>query len=183
MKLGDMVVVIGVGIIGVMIVLVVLVGGVVCVILVDVVVEKLIYFVNNFVVIMVDVIQQVLIDVVQQVIEGWGVDVVFEVLGYVGVYQMLLDLVCFGGCVVLVGMLLELVVLDVVIMQIKEVWLEFVFCYVNIFLCVLVLLSLGMIDVKFFILCSFFFFWGIEVFEEVVCGCLQDVKIQIEMEG
>lgn len=183
MKPGDTAVVIGAGTIGAMTALAALAGGAARVILADVVAEKLAHFANNPAVITVDVTQQALTDVVQQVTEGWGADVVFEASGHAGVYQTLLDLVCPGGCAVLVGMPPEPVALDVVTMQTKEVRLESVFRYANIFPRALALLSSGMIDVKPFISRSFPFSQGIEAFEEAARGRPQDVKIQIEMEG
>ncbi|WP_343724706.1 NAD(P)-dependent alcohol dehydrogenase [Herbaspirillum huttiense] len=183
MKPGDTAVVIGAGTIGAMTALAALAGGAARVILADVVAEKLAHFANNPAVITVDVTQQALTDVVQQVTEGWGADVVFEASGHAGVYQTLLDLVCPGGCSVLVGMPPEPVALDVVTMQTKEVRLESVFRYANIFPRALALLSSGMIDVKPFISRSFPFSQGIEAFEEAARGRPQDVKIQIEMEG
>lgn len=183
MKPGDTAVVIGAGTIGAMTALAALAGGAARVILADVVAEKLAHFASNPAVITVDVTQQHLSAVVQQVTEGWGADVVFEASGHAGVYQTLLDLVCPGGCAVLVGMPPEPVALDVVTMQTKEVRLESVFRYANIFPRALALLSSGMIDVKPFISRSFPFSQGIEAFEEAARGRPQDVKIQIEMEG
>lgn len=183
MKPGDTAVVIGAGTIGAMTALAALAGGAARVILADVVAEKLTHFASNPAVITVDVTQQHLSAVVQQVTEGWGADVVFEASGHAGVYQTLLDLVCPGGCAVLVGMPPEPVALDVVTMQTKEVRLESVFRYANIFPRALALLSSGMIDVKPFISRSFPFSQGIEAFEEAARGLPQDVKIQIEMEG
>lgn len=183
MKPGDTAVVIGAGTIGAMTALAALAGGAARVILADVVAEKLAHFASNPAVITVDVSQRSLTDVVQQVTEGWGADVVFEASGHAGVYQTLLDLVCPGGCAVLVGMPPEPVALDVVTMQTKELRLESVFRYANIFPRALALLSSGMIDVKPFISRSFPFSRGIEAFEEAARGRPQDVKIQIEMEG
>lgn len=183
MKPGDTAVVIGAGTIGAMTALAALAGGAARVILADVVAEKLAHFASNPAVITVDVTQQHLSAVVQEVTEGWGADVVFEASGHAGVYQTLLDLVCPGGCAVLVGMPPEPVALDVVTMQTKEVRLESVFRYANIFPRALALLSSGMIDVKPFISRSFPFSQGIEAFEEAARGLPQDVKIQIEMEG
>ncbi|BEV16750.1 NAD(P)-dependent alcohol dehydrogenase [Herbaspirillum sp. DW155] len=183
MKPGDTAVVIGAGTIGAMTALAALAGGAARVILADVVAEKLAHFAGNPAVITVDVTQQALPEVVQQVTEGWGADVVFEASGHAGVYQTLLQMVCPGGCAVLVGMPPEPVALDVVTMQTKEVRLESVFRYANIFPRALALLGSGMIDVKPFISRSFPFSQGIEAFEEAARGRAQDVKIQIEMEG
>jgi D-xylulose reductase len=145
--------------------------------------EKLAHFAGNRAVTTVDVTQHSLVDVVRQLTGDWGADVVFEASGHGGVYQTLLDLVCPGGCAVLVGMPPERVALDVVAMQTKEVRLESVFRYANIFPRALALISSGMIDVKPFISRKFPFSQSIRAFEEAASGRPQDVKIQIEMEG
>ncbi|RKP53478.1 NAD(P)-dependent alcohol dehydrogenase [Pararobbsia silviterrae] len=182
MKPGDVAVVIGAGTIGAMTALAALAGGASRVILADVVKEKLALFANNPAVTTVAVREQSLVDVVKQVTDGWGADVVFEASGSAKAYENLLDLVCPGGCAVLVGMPPEPVALDVVSMQAKEVRFESVFRYANIFPRALALISSGMIDVKPFISRKFSFADGIKAFEEAAAARPQDVKIQIEME-
>ncbi|WP_288410302.1 NAD(P)-dependent alcohol dehydrogenase [uncultured Herbaspirillum sp.] len=183
MKPGDTAVVIGAGTIGAMTALAALAGGAARVILADVVAQKLAHFANNPAVTTVDVSQQSLVEVVHQRTEGWGADVVFEASGHAGVYHNLLEMICPGGCAVLVGMPAAPVALDVVAMQTREVRLESVFRYANIFPRALALISSGMIDVKPFISRSFPFSQSIRAFEEAASGQPQDVKIQIEMAG
>ncbi len=74
------------------------------------------------------------------------------------------------------------VALDVVAMQAREVRLESVFRYANIFPRALALISSGAIDVKPFISRKFAFSQGVKAFEEAAAGRPEDVKIQIEMD-
>jgi D-xylulose reductase len=108
--------------------------------------------------------------------------VVFEASGHAGVYQSLLDLVCPGGCAVLVGMPPEPVALDVVTMQTKEVRLESVFRYANIFPGTGAA-ELGNDRCEAFHFTQLPLLAGHPAFEEAARGRPQDVKIQIEMEG
>ncbi|TAL94713.1 MAG: NAD(P)-dependent alcohol dehydrogenase [Paraburkholderia sp.] len=182
MKPGDVAVVIGAGTIGAMTTLAALAGGASRVILADVVKEKLRHFAGNPAVVTVHAGEQSLVDVVRQVTQDWGADVVFEASGNANVFETLLDLVCPGGCAVLVGMPPGPVALDVVAMQAKEVRLESVFRYANIFPRALALISSGMIDVNPFISRKFAFSQGVKAFEEAAAGHPEDVKIQIEMD-
>jgi D-xylulose reductase len=182
MKPGDVAVVIGAGTIGAMTALAALAGGASRVILADVVGAKLEHFAGNPAVTTVNVSEQSLAEVVADVTQGWGADVVFEASGNAKVFDTLLDHVCPGGCVVLVGMPPERVALDVVAMQAKEVRFESVFRYANIFPRALALISSGMIDVKPFISRKFAFSEGVKAFEEAAAGHPEDVKIQIEMD-
>ncbi|MCP3720501.1 NAD(P)-dependent alcohol dehydrogenase [Paraburkholderia sp. CNPSo 3281] len=182
MKPGDVAVVIGAGTIGAMTALAALAGGASRVILADVVKEKLRHFAGNPAVTTVNAAEDSLEDVVRQVTEDWGADVVFEASGNAKVFDTLLDLVCPGGCAVLVGMPPGPVALDVVAMQAKEIRLESVFRYANIFPRALALISSGMIDVNPFITRKFAFSDGIKAFEEAAAGRPEDVKIQIEMD-
>ncbi|KAF1042225.1 MAG: D-xylulose reductase [Herbaspirillum frisingense] len=182
MKPGDTAVVIGAGTIGAMTALAALAGGAARVILADVVPAKLAHFAGNPAVTTVDVSRQPLADAVRAATQGWGADVVFEASGSTGAYDSLLDLVCPGGCAVLVGMPPGPVPLDVVAMQTREIRLESVFRYANIFPRALALISSGMIDVKPFISRKFAFSDGVKAFEEAAGGHPHDVKIQIEMD-
>jgi D-xylulose reductase len=182
MKPGDVAVVIGAGTIGAMTALAALAGGASRVILADVIKEKLALFAGNPAVTTVDAREQRLADVVREVTTNWGADVVFEASGNARVYDDLFDLLCPGGCAVLVGMPVDRVPLDVVAMQAKEARLESVFRYANVFARALALISSGMIDVKPFISRKFAFADGLKAFEEAAAARPHDVKIQIEMD-
>ncbi|MCA8258457.1 NAD(P)-dependent alcohol dehydrogenase [Burkholderia sp. AU31624] len=182
MKPGDLAVVIGAGTIGAMTALAALAGGAARVILADVVPDKLALFADNRAVTTVDVRTQSLADVVAQATDGWGADVVFEASGSANAYANLVDLMCPGGCAVLIGMPVAPVPLDVVALQAKEGRIESVFRYANIFPRALALIASGAIDVKPFISRTFPFSEGVRAFEEAASGHPRDVKIQIEMD-
>ncbi|VWD19526.1 sulfurtransferase [Burkholderia lata] len=182
MKPGDLAVVIGAGTIGAMTALAALAGGAARVILADVVPDKLALFADNPAVTTVDVRAHPLADVVAQVTDGWGADVVFEASGSANAYAGLVDLMCPGGCAVLIGMPVAPVPLDVVALQAKEGRIESVFRYANIFPRALALIASGAIDVKPFISRTFPFSEGVRAFEEAASGHPRDVKIQIEMD-
>ncbi|MBN3731331.1 NAD(P)-dependent alcohol dehydrogenase [Burkholderia sp. Tr-20390] len=182
MKPGDLAVVIGAGTIGAMTALAALAGGAARVILADVVPDKLALFAGNRAVTTVDVRTQSLADVVSEATDGWGADVVFEASGSANAYAGLVDLMCPGGCAVLIGMPVAPVPLDVVALQAKEGRIESVFRYANIFPRALALIASGAIDVKPFISRTFPFSEGVRAFEEAASGHPRDVKIQIEMD-
>ncbi|KAB0643267.1 NAD(P)-dependent alcohol dehydrogenase [Burkholderia latens] len=182
MKPGDIAVVIGAGTIGAMTALAALAGGAARVILADVVPEKLALFAGNPAVTAVDVRARPLADAVAEATGGWGADVVFEASGSANAYAGLADLMCPGGCAVLIGMPVAPVPLDVVALQAKEGRIESVFRYANIFPRALALIASGAIDVKPFISRTFPFSEGVRAFEEAASGQPRDVKIQIEMD-
>ena len=181
MKPGDVAVVIGAGTIGAMTALAALAGGASRVILADLVSEKLALFADNPAVTTVNVKEQKLADVVQTVTSGWGADVVFEASGGARAFDNIFDLICPGGCVVLVGIPVDKVPFDVVAIQAKEARIESVFRYANIFPRALALISSGKVDVKRFISRKFAFKDGITAFEEAAKARPSDVKIQIEV--
>ncbi|MDN7453511.1 NAD(P)-dependent alcohol dehydrogenase [Burkholderia cenocepacia] len=182
MKPGDLAVVIGAGTIGAMTALAALAGGAARVILADVVPDKLALFAGNPAVTTVDVRTRPLADAVAEASGGWGADVVFEASGSANAYAGLVDLMCPGGCAVLIGMPVAPVPLDVVALQAKEGRIESVFRYANIFPRALALIASGAIDVKPFISRTFPFSESVRAFEEAASGHPRDVKIQIEMD-
>lgn len=103
MKPGDIAVVIGAGTIGAMTALAALAGGAARVILADVVPDKLALFDGKPAVTTVDVRTRPLADAVAQATGGWGADVAFEASGSANAYAGLVDLMCPGGCAVLIG--------------------------------------------------------------------------------
>ncbi|RQS26629.1 NAD(P)-dependent alcohol dehydrogenase [Burkholderia sp. Bp8992] len=182
MKPGDLAVVIGAGTIGAMTALAALAGGAARVVLADVVPDKLALFAGNPAVTTVDVRTRPLADAVAEASAGWGADVVFEASGSANAYAGLVDLMCPGGCAVLIGMPVAPVPLDVVALQAKEGRIESVFRYANIFPRALALIASGAIDVRPFISRTFPFSEGVRAFEEAASGLPSDVKIQIEMD-
>ena len=181
MKPGDTAVVIGAGTIGAMTVLAALAGGASRVFVADLVPEKLALFEGHPAVHTIDVRHDDLVQTVRTATDGWGADVVFEASGSARAFDNIIDLLCPGGCLVLVGIPVNPVPLDIVAVQAKEARIESVFRYANIFPRALALISSGQIDVKPFISRKFAFEQGVQAFEEAARGNPGDVKIQIEM--
>jgi D-xylulose reductase len=117
---------------------------------------------------------------VKALTDGWGANVVFEASGNARAFDNIFDLLCPGGCLVLVGMPGNKVPLDIVAIQAKEIRIESVFRYANIFPRALALIASGQVNVKPFISRTFAFEDGIKAFEEAAAGRASDVKIQIE---
>ncbi|MGJ7528669.1 NAD(P)-dependent alcohol dehydrogenase [Variovorax sp. GB1P17] len=180
LKPGDVAVVIGAGTIGAMTALAALAGGAARVILADLVPEKLALFADNPAVTTVNVRDVDLAEAVKTLTDGWGANVVFEASGSTRAFDNIFDLLCPGGCLVLVGMPGNKVPLDIVAIQAKEVRIESVFRYANIFPRALALIASGQVDVKPFISRTFAFDDGVRAFEEAAAGRATDVKIQIE---
>jgi len=181
-KPGDVAVVLGAGTIGMMCALAALAGGCSRAIVCDLVPEKLELIGKTPGVTTVDIRNTSVKDVVNRLTDGWGANVVLEASGSARAFEGIIDLLCPGGCLVLVGMPQNPVPLDVVALQIKEARVESVFRYANIFPRAIQLIASGRIDVKPFISRTFPFAEGIKAFEEAASGKPTDVKVQIVME-
>src|SRR5699024_1978069 len=79
---------------------------------------------------------------------GWGADVVFEASGNGQVYADALASVRPAGTLVLVGMPVEPVPFDIVAAQAKEIRIETVFRYANVYDRAIALLASAKIDLK-----------------------------------
>jgi D-xylulose reductase len=181
-KPGDVAVVLGAGTIGMMCALAALAGGCSRAIVCDLVQEKLDLIGGVQGVTAVNIREQAVKDVVAELTDGWGANIVFEASGNEKAFDGIVDLLCPGGCLVLVGMPQRAIALDVVAVQIKEARIESVFRYANIFPRAIQLIASGKLDVKPFISRTFPFADGIKAFEEAASGVPTDVKVQIVME-
>lgn len=121
-------------------------------------------------------------DVVAELTDGWGANVVFEASGNERAFDGIADLLCPGGCLVLVGMPQRAVAVDIVAVQVKELRIESVFRYANMFPRAIQLIASGRLDVKPFVSRSFAFADGVKAFEEAASGNPSDVKVQIVLE-
>jgi D-xylulose reductase len=122
-------------------------------------------------------------DVIEAETEGWGADVVFEASGSPKAYKGLFDLVRPGGTLVMVGLPVEPVTFDVSGAIAKEVRIETVFRYANIFDRALQLIASGKVDLNPLITDTFDFKDSIAAFERAASARPTDVKLQILMEG
>lgn len=178
-KPGDVAVVIGAGTIGLMTALAALASGASQVLVSDLMVEKLAIAQRYEGITAVNVREQSLQDKVDEATGGWGADVVFEASGSARAYGDALAAVCPGGALVLVGMPVEPVPFDVVAAQAKEIRIETVFRYANVYERAVNLIASGKVDLKPLISATFPFEQGVEAFKRAASAQPGDVKVQI----
>ncbi|MBW8729204.1 MAG: NAD(P)-dependent alcohol dehydrogenase, partial [Inquilinus limosus] len=130
---GDFAVVIGAGPIGIMAALAALAGGCSRVLISDLLPEKLAIAERYPGITGVNIRETKLADAVAAATDGWGADVVFEASGSPRAYPGIFDVVRPGGCLVVIGMPVEPVAVDLVAAAAKEVRIETVFRYANVY--------------------------------------------------
>lgn len=180
---GDVAVVVGCGPIGIMIALAALAGGCSKVLISDFSAPKLKIAAQYAGIVPVNIGEQSLVDAVAAATDNWGADIVFEASGNPKAFADLFDVVRPGGAVVLVGLPVEPVVLNVPAAISKEVRIETVFRYANIFDRALQLIASGKVDLKPLITGTYDFADSIEAFERAAAGKPEDVKLQILLTG
>ena len=180
-KPGDVGMVTGCGPIGIMIALAALAGGCSRVFISDLVEEKLAIAGAYPGIVPVNIRRENLVERIKAETAGWGADVVFEASGSPRVYENLFQLVCPGGAVVLVGMPVDPVPIDIVSAQAKEIRIETVFRYANIYDRAIALIASGKVDLKPLISRTFDFNDSVAAFERAAEAHPTDVKIQIHL--
>ncbi|MEJ6393506.1 NAD(P)-dependent alcohol dehydrogenase [Gymnodinialimonas sp. 2305UL16-5] len=180
-KPGDVALVIGAGPIGIMCAIAALAGGCAEVFIADLVEEKLAvaaaYENVKPILIPRDNVTELLADAS----EGWGADVVFECAGAAAAVQTALEAVAPAGCVVWVGMPVDPVPVDIVLAQSKEIRMETVFRYANMYDRAIALIGSGKVDLKPLISDIFAFSDSVAAFDRAVEARPTDVKIQIKL--
>jgi D-xylulose reductase len=180
---GDLGVVIGAGPIGIMVALAALAGGCSRVIVSDLQAEKLKIAGRYPGVLTVNIREEKLADVVARETDGWGADIVFEASGSPKAFDGIFALPRPGGCLVLVGMPVEPVAFDVVSAAAKEVRIETVFRYANVYDRAIAMMASGKVDLKPLVTETFPFDRSIPAFERAAEGRPGDVKLQIRMDA
>ena len=180
-KPGDTAVVTGAGPIGIMAALAALASGCSRVIVSDLVDEKLAIAARYPGITAVNVRNEKLAERVATETDGWGVDVVFEASGAPKAYENIQALLAPGGCLVLIGMPVEPVALDVSSIAAKEIRIETIFRYANVFDRALNMIASGKVDLKPLVSQTFPFDESVEAFERAAEGRPTDVKLQIVM--
>jgi len=178
---GDVAAVIGAGPIGIMVALAALAGGCSRVFIADFAQEKLAIAGGYAGLYPVNIRQQTLADAVAAHTGGWGADIVFEASGSPKAFGDMFRIVRPGGAVVLIGLPVEPVVFDVPGAISREVRIETVFRYANIFDRALNLIASGKVDLKPLITGVFDFEDSIAAFERAARALPTDVKLQIRM--
>ena len=180
---GDVCVVTGAGTIGMMIALAALAGGASTVIVTDRVQEKVDVAGRYAGVVPVNVTRASLRAAVDKLCgKDWGADVVFEASGAAAALPGTLEALRPGGTLVLVGMPVDPVPFDIVSAQAKEVHIETVFRYANVYDRAIKLIASGHIDLKPLISATYPFERSIEAFERAAEGRPTDIKLQIALE-
>jgi len=113
--------------------------------------------------------------------DGWGVDVLFECSGAGAAFRGIADYLRPGGAMVLVGMPVKPIEVDIVSLQAKEIRVETVFRYANVYDRAITMMASGKIDVKPLITETFAFKDSIAAFDRAVEARATDVKLQIRM--
>jgi len=111
----------------------------------------------------------------------WGADVVFEASGAPKAYDGIQTLLRPGSCLVLIGMPVAPISLNVSSIAAKEIRIETVFRYANVFDRALAMIASGKVDLKPLISATFPFDDSIAAFERAAEGRPGDVKLQIQL--
>jgi D-xylulose reductase len=180
-KPGDIAFVIGAGPIGIMCALAMLSGGCSTVIISDPLDEKLKIAATYNNIVTVNAHTGNPRETVDTVTGAWGVDVLVEASGSPQAFDGLFDLVRPAGAVVFVGMPIDPVPIDIVAAQAREVRIETVFRYANVYDRALNLIASGSVDLKPLISEVFAFDQSIVAFERAAEGRPGDVKLQIKV--
>lgn len=182
-KPGDIALVIGAGPIGIMTALAALAGGCAKVFISDLVDEKLGVAAQYDGIEPINAAKQDVAAFIAKETANWGADVVLECSGAGPAYKTALAAIRPGGCLVLVGMPVDPVPFDIVSAQAKEIRIETVFRYANIYDRAINLIASGKVDLKPLISETFDFEDSVEAFDRAVEARPTDVKIQIKLKG
>jgi D-xylulose reductase len=178
---GDVGVVLGAGPIGMVTALAALAGGCSRIFITDVQQPKLDLAATLGPITPVNVANENLSAVVRAATDGWGADVVFDAVGLPQSFAQALEVVCPGGCVVLIGMPGAPVPFDVVAAQVKEVRIETIFRYAHVFPRALALMGSRKIDVRPLITDRYGFADSVAAFDYACSMRPTSVKVQIEL--
>jgi len=180
-KPGDVALVTGAGPIGILTALAALAGGCARVYISDLVDAKLGVAAQYGNILPINVTRYDAAERIRAETGGWGADVVFECAGAAASIRTALEAVAPAGCVVWVGMPVDPVPVDLVLAQSKEIRMETVFRYANMYDRAIALMASGKIDLRPLISETFAFEDSIKAFDRAVEARPTDVKIQISM--
>ena len=118
---------------------------------------------------------------VMQLTGGWGVDVVFEASGAGSALSSALELLRPGGRLISIGMPVEPVTFDIVAAQAKEIRIETIFRYANVYDRAVKLLGSGAINLDSLVTERFPFQDSVTAYDYATHPDDTSVKVQIEM--
>jgi D-xylulose reductase len=179
---GDVALVLGAGTIGMVTALSALAGGCSRVIMTDVIPEKLALAETLGEITSVNVATADLGAVVQDVTGGRGANIVFECSGNRGVAESAFDFAAPGAVVVFVGLPDGPISYDILQGSVKEIRVEHVFRYTNVYDRAIALMASGKINVKPLLTDRFPFEKSVEAIHAFLNMGPGSVKIQIDME-
>jgi D-xylulose reductase len=178
---GDVGVVIGTGTIGMVTIKAALASGCSKVIAVDVIQNKLDIATTFGPVIPVNPEKEDVLEVINRETAEWGADVIFEASGNDKAARDIFNYARPGGKVVCIGMPAGgIIPMDIVTAQSKEISIETIFRYANVFNRAVDLMSSGEIDVKPLITDAYSFNDSIEAFTYAANPSPESVKVQIK---
>ena len=122
-----------------------------------------------------------LIDIVNKESDNWGVDAVFESSGAIKDFKDVIKLLCPNGVLVLIGMPVSDVSIDVVALQAKEVRIETIFRYVNVYKKAISMISASDFPFDKLITKEFNFDDSIEAFDYAANPKPHDIKVMINL--
>lgn len=181
LKPGDVAVVLGAGPIGLLTALAAVAGGCSRVFITDVQSAKLKLAATFGPIVPIDVGRESLKDAVGEATGGWGADVVFDAAGFQGSIGQGLDVLCPGGCLVLIGMPGAPVPFDIVAAQVKEARIESIFRYAHVYPRALELMGSRRIDARRLVTDTYDFADSIEAFNYACSPRPESMKIQIRI--
>lgn len=176
---GDVAVVTGAGPIGMMVALAALAGGCAKVIVADLAQPKLDIIAAYDGIVAVNIRERSLAEAIADHTDGWGCDLVFECSGAASAILNMASLARPGGAIVLVGMPVDPVPVDIVGLQARELRLETVFRYANVYDRAIALIASGKVDLKPLITATLPFEDSIRGFDRAVEARENDVKLQV----
>jgi D-xylulose reductase len=178
---GDVALVLGAGTIGMVTALAALAGGCSRVIMTDVIPEKLALAETLGAITAVNVASEDLSQVVKDITGGRGVNIVFECSGNKKVIESAFDNAAPGATVVFVGLPDGPIQYDILQGSVKEIRVEHVFRYTNVYDRAVALMGSGKIDVKPLLTDRYPFEQAVEAIHAFVNMGPTSVKIQIDM--
>ncbi|MDR9396977.1 NAD(P)-dependent alcohol dehydrogenase [Pontimonas sp.] len=179
---GDVAVVHGAGTIGMVTALAALAGGCSRVFITDIVPEKLALAETLGEITAINVVDQNVAEVVSAETAGRGADIVFECSGNQRVAASVFDATAPGGTVVFVGLPPGSIDYDILQGSVKEITVQHVFRYANVYDRAIALMASGKIDVTPLLTDRYPFEQSVEAVEAFLTMRPESVKIQIDMD-
>jgi D-xylulose reductase len=179
LKPGDIAAVVGCGTIGIMTAIAALNGGAARVYVSDLAPEKLALVEDIPGIVAVDASQDDLGARIRADTDGWGPQAVFEASGAAGSYGSIWDVPAPGGVLVVVGMPTTPVTFDTTKAQVRELRIETVFRYANVYQKAIDLAASETVDLSRLVTATFPVADSVSVFDRGAQGRPTDTKLQI----